>query len=488
LVFMAGGMLDRLGGSDLPGRCRSDAEARGKLSRILADDRNLIDRIRTSQTVLLEKMRPNVLEPAWREGLRRVLSELDSTRASSPTPSRRPRVAIVLPTPYRGGTLRSAKLLAQAVWSGSRQCSEEVDVVLAYAGGEERSPYPREPDEWDADLPASISRRTFKWHLLDPESARRAMHYAGHPGWVPHALRYVMPDDGMHLLSDCALWIVVSDRLPGLLLPIRPYVLVVYDYVQRYDAQFKVGSDEIFLAAAQVAKRVLVTTRFTERDAQIYAGVARSKVQKIPMLVPEFPAIQTAGTEEKHPYFLWTTNLGAHKNHFNAISALRKYYERLDGRLDCRISGVDSASLLKGGPAHLRPLKDLVSQSQKLSHRLRILGELPDDLYREELAGASFLWHPARIDNGTLTVVEAAAMGVPSLSSKYPAMEEMNEQFDLNLTWMDPGQPNDMASGLKWMEEHANEARTRLPSGEELAKHGVERVAAAFWNVVRECL
>jgi len=206
------------------------------------------------------------------------------------------------------------------------------------------------------------------------------------------------------------------------------------------------------------------------------------------MLVPEFRAIQAASTDEKHPYFLWTTNLGAHKNPFNAISALRKYYERLDGRLNCRISGVDSASFLKGEPPHLEPLKELVSQSRKLSRRLRFLGELPDDLYREELAGASFLWNPARIDNGTLTVVEAAQMGVPSLSSKYPAIEEMNERFDLNLTWMEAGQPNDMASGLKWMEEHANEVRTRLPAREALAKHGVERVAAAFWNVVRECL
>jgi glycosyltransferase involved in cell wall biosynthesis len=488
LVFMAGGMLDRLGGTDLPGRCRSDAEARGKLTRILANDRNLIDKIRTSQTVLLEGMCPKVLEPAWREGLGRVLSELEGTRASCPTPSRRPRVGIVLPVPYRGGTLRSAKLLAQAVWSGSRQCSEEVDVVLAYAAAEERSPSRREPDEWDADLPAFISRRTFKWQVLDPESARRAMHFAGHPDWIPRALRYVIPDDGMHVLSDCALWIIVSDRLPQHLLPIRPYLLVVYDYVQRYDAQFAAGSDEICLGVARLAERVLVTTRFTERDALVYAGVAPNKVERIPMLVPEFPAVQAAGTDEKRPYFLWTTNLGAHKNHFNAMTALRRYYERLDGRLDCRISGVDSADLLKGGTPHLEPLRELVSQSPKLSRRLGILGELPEDLYREELAGASFLWHPARIDNGTLTVVEAAAMGVPSLSSKYPTMEEMNEKFDLNLMWMDPHQPNDMASGLKWMEEHANEVRTRLPSEEELAKHGVERVAAAVWKVVRECL
>jgi glycosyltransferase involved in cell wall biosynthesis len=105
-----------------------------------------------------------------------------------------------------------------------------------------------------------------------------------------------------------------------------------------------------------------------------------------------------------------------------------------------------------------------------------------------KLASASFLWHPASIDNGTLAVVEAAALGVPALSSRYPAMEEMNEQFKLHLTWMESSQPSDMANRLKWMEEHACQIRAELPTAEELAAQTVMRNAAAYWSVIRECL
>jgi glycosyltransferase involved in cell wall biosynthesis len=269
---------------------------------------------------------------------------------------------------------------------------------------------------------------------------------------------------------------------------VRPYALVVYDYLQRYVKLFPTGTDQPFLASARAAERVLVTTRFTEQDALAYAGVPKEKVVRVPMLAPEFPSAERASSNAGAPYFLWTTNFGPHKNHYNAMSALRDYYELLGGRLDCRVSGVDSGNLLKSHLPHLKSLAAMVSGSRLLSKRLRLLGEMQDALYRRQLAKAAFLWHPARIDNGTFSVVEAAHLGVPSLSSKYPAMEEIDKQFGLSLTWMDATQPNEMARQLKWMEEHARSVRDHLPSKTDLAQNGVERVACEYWRALRECL
>ena len=483
VVFMAGGMLDRLGGSDLPGRCRTYDEARAMLGRILADDRKTIDRIRISQAALLARVRPEALEPVWRESLARVLSERVQTRAERQVSSR-PRVAIVLPVRDRGDSLRNAKLLAEAVWSGSRQAGEDAEVVLAYPEGPNWAADGNELDKWDAGLPSFISRRTFKWQRLDLNSSRRAMQYAGHADWVELSPRYRMPDDGMHELSDCDLWIVLSDRLPRPILPLRPYALMVDEYSQRSD--FSKGSNTIFLEASGAAECVLVTTRFTER--LVRGGVARDKVHRLPMLTPGFTPLALAKVKGGKPYFLWTTSLNGHKNHHSAIRTLREYYEGLDGRLNCHIIGVESAYLRKGQLRRLKPLTALAAQNSVLSGRVRILGELPDTLYRAQLAGAAFLWHPAQPDNGNLRVVDAAALGVPSLSSRYPAMDEINERFDLNLAWMESDRPSEMALRLKWMEEHASRLRNDLPSAEQLAKHGVERAAAAYWSVIRECL
>ena len=73
------------------------------------------------------------------------------------------------------------------------------------------------------------------------------------------------------------------------------------------------------------------------------------------------------------------------------------------------------------------PLWDL------LREKLDFKGELPEEEYAAILAGAAFLWHPALIDNGSFSLVEAAQLGVPALSSDYPPIREMEQQFDLRI-------------------------------------------------------
>ena len=87
---------------------------------------------------------------------------------------------------------------------------------------------------------------------------------------------------------------------------------------------------------------------------------------------------------------------------------------------------------------HLKEAERVLDADPDLAPRLQFLGDLPEHVYRRTLAGAVFLWHPALVDNGTFSVVEAAALGVPSLSSDYPAMHEIDATFALNLAFADP--------------------------------------------------
>lgn len=76
LVYMAGGMLERMGGADQPGLCRTPAEAKEKLRRILAGERALIDAIRAAQPRLLDEFRDDFVEAAWRRELLPKLATL----------------------------------------------------------------------------------------------------------------------------------------------------------------------------------------------------------------------------------------------------------------------------------------------------------------------------------------------------------------------------------------------------------------------------
>jgi glycosyltransferase involved in cell wall biosynthesis len=485
LVFTGGGMLDLRGGRKLPGRCADAAEARRKIERILRGDQALIAGIRESQKLLLDPMRPEYGEPSWRAAFERVANSLLAARSSaSMTRARKHRIAVIVPVNYRGGSLSGAKLLAQAIDAGARKAGQPVEVLLAHL--DEKGSY---SDEEFADLPASIKRRPYTWLLLNGDEATSTMAYAGMPRDMP-APRYQAPDDGIKQFMDCDLWLIVSDRLEYPLLPLRPYALMIYDYLQRYQPLLEQSLNKQFISAAHGAEKVFVTTDFTRGDALQFAGLPAARVVKLPMLVPRFsPGKPPRGTVKGAPqYFIWATNLGPHKNHANALKALSLYYDKYDGRLNCCVTGVGTTKMFNGTLPHLAPLRTLYADNPVLKKRLRLLGELPESTYQAQLAGACFLWHAGWIDNGTFSVIEAAQVGTPALSNDYPAMREIDRQFGLRLHWMNAHDPDNMASRLKRMETEASASHLDPAIWQLPARHSLERLASAYWEAVRECL
>ncbi|WP_245271411.1 glycosyltransferase [Mesorhizobium sp. LSJC264A00] len=483
LVFMAGGMLDKLGGVGLPGRARTGDEARSKIQRLLQGDDRLIEEIRTSQHVLLDPMRPEKLEDTWRRNLTHVVERLQVSSASQiAVRTRKKRIAIILPIVYRGGTLRAAKLLAEAVSRGSEQAGESAEVVLLHLD----QPSAYSAKDW-SDLPPSVTTRTFNWWVLDKAEAKTAMMFDGHSDWNPVYEKYLVVDDGIMQLGDCDLWVVISDRLSLPILPMRPVMLTVFDYLQRH---YRVSDlDEQILLANRLAKHVLVTTEFTRQDALQYAGIDPRRVTKVPMLVPgRGQATRQRNEGDEGTHFIWTTNLAAHKNHRRALAALQLYYETYQGKLSCHVTGFGSSEILKSQLPHLEGLNRVVAGSRALRQKVRFLGELSDEAYRRELAAAAFLWHPTELDNGTFSVIEAAHYGVPSLSSDYPAMREMDGQFQLGLSFMDQEDPEDMAAQLHEMELNLAERRHSLATEKHLEEQGVEHLASSYWRVVRELI
>lgn len=485
LVFLADGLLDRLGGSNLPGRAKSVAEARKLIRRLMKGDRSLSERIRSTQKVLLKAMDPEALAPAWLTGLARIEADFKALKRAELALQVKPktkRIAVILPEAYRGGTLRGALMLARAIHVGSRQAGELVEVVFAYRG--DATIY---EEEDFVELGGDIARRTFEWRHVSASDARRAMHYAGNEGWyteVPHAV----PEDGMRQFMDCDTWLLVSDRVDAPLLPLRPTVLMVFDYLQRYEAVVPRSANRQYLRVARSADKVLVTTQFTRQDAEQYAGVDPARVVLLPMLVPSFSSECGETLREDEPYFVWTTNAAPHKNHIVVAKALCIYYEELGGNLACKVTGVGTAGLLNSKLPHLKPLEDLFKQSAKLRAQVTWCGDLPDAEYRTQLKGAQFLMHAARIDNGTFSVIEAAQLGVPSLSTDYPAMREMDAWFSLHLSWMDGDSAADMAHQLKHMETACHRLRQELPTAEVFEAHSVSALAQRYWQEVRQCL
>ena len=484
LVFMGGGLLDRLGGKGLPGRAANIREARAKVERVLDGDQPFTSQVRSSQARLLDAMQPDALEASWRLGLDRVRERISQSRkrsnylAAVPRP---PRIAVLLAHEYRGGTLRAAKLVAEALAHGARAAGQAAEIVLGHI--DDASVY---ADEDFTDLPPHIVRRPFRWREADKGEAVRAAIFAGSPMQVPGECMFA--DDGINQFLDCDLWLLISDRVLRPVLALRPYIVLAYDYLQRRERFLTPEANAADIDVARRAQRVWVTTQASRQDAIQFAGVPSQSVVLLPMLAPRFPAHVPGSPLQPHRYFVWPTNKAIHKNHENAVKALQIYYGELGGQLDCRIVGPGSADIATSPLDHLQRSWSLLATSPQLQDRVTILGELPDGQYQALLSTAEFLWHPTRRDNGTFIVVEAASLGVPSLSSSYPAMREMDAAFELALAWMDAASPLDMATQLKRMEIEARDRRMLLPKRERLAGASLENVAPRYWEAARECL
>jgi hypothetical protein len=87
-----------------------------------------------------------------------------------------------------------------------------------------------------------------------------------------------------------------------------------------------------------------------------------------------------------------TTNLAPHKNHENAFRSPSIYYEELDGRLECRMTGVNTKEILKSDMSHLKQLREIVAASSALKRQLKFM-ELPDRCIKA-VKQQRFLWHP----------------------------------------------------------------------------------------------
>ena len=478
LVFMGGGLLERLAGKKLPGQANSVREARLKIERILADNRGLIDDIRESQAVLLDAMSPKRAEPHWRQGFKTILSRLPQVQAlAEARAAKMKRVAVIVPVEYRGGSMRGAKLLAEALQIGSRQCGDEAEIILSFLDDDSYSHYEFE------DLPDDIQLRPFRWQKLGRQQARDSMRLAGYESWAPDGEAFYVADDGINNLLDCDAWIIVSDRILYPLIPLRPTIHIIYDCIQRYLGFLDRELVDRYADAVLRADKVLVTTDFTHDDVINYIGVPRDRVAKLPMLAPSFSSASRPRTKSR--YCVWSTNRNPHKNHERALEALSIYYGELRGELGCRVTGVNTDGIFDDEDSGIGKI---YKRDSKLQKHVEVCGELPSDTYRTVLAESAFLWHPALIDNGTFSVIEAASLGVPSLSSDYPAMREIDDQFSLGLKFADATSPRKMAAALKWMEQNLEEAREILPSREKLETQSISNLASAYWLEVREVL
>jgi glycosyltransferase involved in cell wall biosynthesis len=133
------------------------------------------------------------------------------------------------------------------------------------------------------------------------------------------------------------------------------------------------------------------------------------------------------------------------------LEAIQKYFEAHNGNLDIVVTGwntdlfnprlvlkKDSSRQGVWGHSYVKEVRESVKLILgQWEARIHWAGEVSNSEYIAIVQNSQFLVHNVLADNGTFSVIEAAALGRPAMSSDYPQMRQLNEQFGLGLHFFD---------------------------------------------------
>jgi glycosyltransferase involved in cell wall biosynthesis len=288
----------------------------------------------------------------------------------------------------------------------------------------------------------------------------------------------------------------------GVFVSRKPYAVYIADIIQRhvpeiYDtaAGYRGSSwfaDRNQRATLKNASAVFVTTPGTMMDTLVYGGVERAKIIKFPLFyVPinqnirdrlykcdhvatTVDLLKNVSIDHSHAnYFLWVTNATPHKNHLCALEMLKQYYS-LGGTLKCYVCG-PMTYLLTPGESDLPYLQSIYHKLTTMNgyeDNLCILSYADEITYFSLLKHSKFLWHNVLYDNGTFTIIEAASLGVPVLTSDYPQIRYIVEQFDIPCSYFNARSVKDGAEKLLQMENGCREKKIYTDVRKEFGPEG----------------
>jgi len=402
------------------------------------------------------------------------------------------RLAVILPSPYTGGVVRSLTNICRMLVLGSRRCGDELQLIVGLPKSQSWSL--QNAEIFDQ---LGIQTRFFEQKSITRESLIGSYACHGIDTSVGLPAEAICFEDGIANFEDADFWYLISDALQGPLPAHRKYACMVYDYANRYVPEIfseEQWRDFCFRAEATArANFVVTTTKQARRDVINFAGADPESVQIFPI---EFDPIEAVGLDPDPAsatqfttgsFVLWPTIISGHENHMPVLADLERFLAGNDLRVVIIGKGTSSFDPENGAPVIQHPyvegIRRLIASSRVLRSRLVFLDFVSDELLLVLMRRALCVLHTSRGDNGSYTVVEGAWQGTPALSNRYPAMEDVGEYFGLPLEFFDYYRQGSLSEGLQRLQQNREDLCQRLPSREALARFSYDHLAERYWQL-----
>jgi len=421
LVYMAEGLLDTLGGENLPGRCESIKEARSKVKRLIGGDKRLAEKIRESQPVILEKFSYQYCEPIWNASMKIISDNIQREHEKSLIKISTPKIAVILPTIDKDIILRTAICLAKIICWGKKLFSEKVDVVFAYleSSSYQLEKYVKPLEELGVQL------RKFCWEPVGLERIKKIYEIKDYAKYYGHKDVYYMLNDGMAYFHDCDYLLFVSNEIPGDVYTEIPYGVMVMDLlVRRKEVISDLEVTNSSLAFIRNSQFCMVTSPAMSEDVIQFAGIHEKKVNLIPYPIEMENTELKADEKITRPYMLWI--IQERENNWYFYNALREYYLH-GGKMKCVIYG----------SVNKHEKKNILNKVKAISY-LRGNVEIISDIERIEMLklvrNAKYIVSLGQVFGGDIQLyLYASHFGKRLLSHNCPSIKYMKDYLHLRM-------------------------------------------------------
>lgn len=497
VIYMKDGPLWHVEGPDGAGGCNTMKDAVKKLRKLRNGGQTLIKNIQADQKKILEAFSVEEAGAAWNDFLSFAEERITEARKQPKKPF---RIAIVMPDSYTNGILDYSARLMRCIKLGAAEAGDQVELTFGYMN---HSVF-EEKEYFKPFQKEGVPVESFSWAVRDGAWLRRAVALDGCQMKEYPENCWVLDNGGM-FFEDADHIIVTTDRVKGQVFSRCPMTVLAQGYTQRYVPEIMdIQNENNCYGFQRQAEAVFVTSEPNRINALQCGGNDPGKTYLTPLMFdladrpkqrgaggdPVLPGERT-GLVRKKPrdFFLWSTNAAQHKNHLRALRALDEYYAR-GGRLKCYMTGAGTHLLDPKNDAtdtgYVARIRQEIERNTALKGNLVILGELPKEQYIRLLEKAKFVFHPGYAGNGNGAVIDAACLGVPSISSDHPAMHYIDDKTGIHMHYFDPFDSGDMTEALFAAEEHATDYAALLPPAEMLKKHTVEGTYRELYQVVKE--
>lgn len=315
-------------------------------------------------------------------------------------------------------------------------------------------------------------------HVLSPPARHPLLWKYWFDVKVPRYLKkikadvFLSPDGQCSLTTPVPQCLVVHDL--GFLHYPEGYHKTHLTYYKHYTPKF-IRKAKTLATVSQFSKDDIVRQYHTaaEKISVVYNGVK-------PIFAPTSFEQQT-GIKEKYTggteFFLYTGAIQPRKNIMHLLKAFSIFKRRMQSSLKLVLAG----RLAWKNEEFLTLLK-----TYKYKDDVVLTGYLPEEELARLMAAAYALVYPSHFEGFGVPVLEAMRCGVPVLTSKDSAMQEISEGAAL---YFDPQNVDDMAYKLMFIYKQEGERNALIQKGKTIAAHYTwQRTADLLWqSLMKTC-